>query len=80
MKGDGAGDTRVLRIGSVWLRSSGKLPVPLAAYLKGFRWWRWGQLRAQHLHGMNIYTIYIYLHLEKAELMAIGTSTRHPEG
>lgn len=60
MKGDGAGDMRVLRIGSVWLRSSGKLPVPLAAYLKGFRWWRWGQLRGtafawhEHIHHIHI--------------------------
>lgn len=34
----GAGEMSVLRIGSVWLCSNGKLPVPISVYLKGFRW------------------------------------------
>lgn len=90
MKGHGGFSSRhgisvwgvsLLRTGSVWLHSSGKRSVLLAVYL-GFGGGAGYSSGAQHLHGMNIhrYTLCTDMHLEKAEITAIGHSTKHPEG
>lgn len=60
-------------MGSGRLHRSGKLPVPLAASLKGLEDGGAGwNSAAQHLHSRSgfIHTPYVHMHLEKAEITA----------